>query len=89
MYNLSALLIDLLQIYKIILLASVIMFWLARYNVVDYKNDIVRHLGNFLTRATEPVLAPIRRALPDLGGFDIAPIIAIIAVQILQNLLAR
>ena len=59
MFNLSSLLYDLLNIYKVILIASVIMFWLVRYNIVDYKNDIMRNLGNFLTRATEPVLAPI------------------------------
>ena len=89
MFNISGLLIDLLQVFKVLLLASVVMFWLVRYNVVDYKNDIVRNVGTLLTRVTEPVLAPIRRALPDLGGFDISPIVALIAVQILQNLLAR
>ena len=89
MFNLSGLLIDLMQIFKVLLLASVVMFWLVRYNVVDYRNAIVRNLGKFLSRVTEPVLAPIRRALPDMGGIDISAIIAIIAVQILQNLLAR
>ena len=38
-------------------------------------------------RATEPVLAPIRRVLPDLGGFDLSPVVAIIGVQLLAGLL--
>lgn len=37
----------------------------------------------FAQRITEPVLAPIRRVLPDLGGFDLSPVVAIIGVRIL------
>jgi YggT family protein len=44
-------------------------------------------VGNFLHKATEPVLYRIRRLLPDLGGLDISPILAILALVFLQNLL--
>ena len=89
MLDLTSLIHQLLGLYKLILLASVIMFWLLRYKVIDVHNDAVRTIANLLTRATEPVLAPIRRILPDMGGIDISPIVAIIAIQILQNILLR
>jgi len=46
-------------------------------------------LGDFLFSVTEPILGPIRRALPAMGGFDFSPIIALIAIQFVQGLLLR
>lgn len=89
MLDLTNLIHQLLGLYKIILVASVIMFWLVRYNLLDIRNEVVRNISNFLTKVTEPLLGPIRRALPDMGGIDISPIVVIIAIQILQNILAR
>ncbi|WP_460149802.1 YggT family protein [Pseudomonas sp. S3_A03] len=34
---------------------------------------------------TEPVLAPFRRLIPNLGGLDISPIFAFIAIQLIQS----
>ena len=89
MLDLTNLIHQLLGLYKIILVASVIMFWLVRTNLLDMRNEVVRNISNFLTRVTEPALAPIRRILPDMGGIDVSPIVAIIAIQILQNILVR
>jgi YggT family protein len=44
-------------------------------------------LADFLFSVTEPILGPIRRALPAMGGFDFSPIIALIAIQFVQGLL--
>lgn len=46
-------------------------------------------LADFLFSVTEPILGPIRRALPAMGGFDFSPIVALIAIQFLQGLLLR
>jgi YggT family protein len=49
-------------------------------------------LGEFFYKATEPLLRPIRRFLPDLGGIDISPIVLFIGIyfvgQIVRNVLA-
>jgi YggT family protein len=42
----------------------------------------------FLYRITEPVLAPIRRLMPNLGGLDISPIILILIIILIQKLIA-
>lgn len=44
-------------------------------------------LGDFLFSVTEPILGPIRRALPAMGGFDFSPIVALIAIQFVQGVL--
>lgn len=44
-------------------------------------------LGEFVWSVTEPILGPIRRALPAMGGIDFSPFIAVIAIQFVQGLL--
>jgi YggT family protein len=44
-------------------------------------------LSRVLIEITEPVLAPIRRVLPSLGGIDFSPFLAIVLIQVVQNIL--
>ncbi len=46
-------------------------------------------LGEFVFSVTEPILVPIRRALPFAGGMDFSPLIALIAIQIIASILLR
>jgi YggT family protein len=72
-----------INIYFWIILASVILSWLVAFNIVNRSNQFVRQLGSALERLTEPLLRPIRRFLPDLGGIDISPIVLLIGMQFL------
>ena len=40
-----------------------------------------------LFRLTEPILAPIRGVLPSMGGFDLSPLLVIIAIRIVQGVI--
>jgi YggT family protein len=51
----------------------------------DPYNPIVR----FLYQATEPVLYPIRRRMPFMGGIDLSPIVVLLAILFLQAFLVR
>jgi len=46
-------------------------------------------LGDFILSVTEPILSPIRRALPLGGGIDFSPFIALIAIQTIASILLR
>ncbi len=76
-----------LQLYTYLIIASAILSWLVAFNVVNTRNDFVRSVWNFLDAVTEPVLRPIRRILPNLGGVDISPIILILLIIFIQNLI--
>jgi YggT family protein len=76
-----------LNIYTWILIGSAVFSWLYAFNVVNSRNQFVATLGSFLFKVTEPVLAPIRKLLPDLGGVDISPIVALVVVYFIQQLL--
>ena len=76
-----------LQLYTYLIIASAILSWLVAFNVVNTRNRAVYVIGDFLYRVTEPVLAPIRRILPNLGGLDLSPIIVILLIFCIRNLL--
>ena len=73
---------SLLQLYSLILLARVLLSWFPN---VDPSNPIVR----FLFEATEPILRPIRQALPKTAGIDFSPLIVLVGIQVLNSLLTR
>ncbi|MBO6640145.1 MAG: YggT family protein [Roseitalea sp.] len=81
-----------LNIYTWIVIGAVIFSWLYAFNVVNSSNRFVSMLGEFFYKATEPLLRPIRRVLPDLGGIDISPIVLFVGIyfvgQIVRNVLA-
>jgi YggT family protein len=70
-----------LNIYGFLIIIRAVISWVSP----DPFNPIVR----FLYRSTEPVLRPIRRRLPDLGGLDISPVVALAAIYVLQMVLSR
>jgi YggT family protein len=38
---------------------------------------------------TEPLMRPVRRALPDLGGLDISPIVVLLGLQVVHIVIIR
>ncbi len=78
---------QLIWIYIYILIASALLSWLVAFNVVNTRNDMVRNIGYFLYRITEPALRPIRAILPNMGGIDISPVILIIGLMFLERLI--
>ncbi|MDD9910116.1 MAG: YggT family protein [Ahrensia sp.] len=73
-----------LSLYWWIVIISVILSWLYAFNVVNAGNQFVRMIGDFVYQATEPVLSPIRRFMPNLGTIDISPIVLLLGITFLQ-----
>jgi YggT family protein len=68
----------LIDLYSLVILVAVIMSWLP-VNRRSLLWTTVRGL-------TEPVLAPIRRVLPPMGGLDLSPMVLLIGLQFLRRL---
>lgn len=68
-----------LQIYMYIIFARAILSWVNP----DPYNPIVQ----FLYRATEPVLYPIRRMMPFGMGIDVSPLVVILVIYFLRSFL--
>lgn len=87
MISLAKLIYVILDIFTWVIIGSAIMSWLVAFGVVNVRNQFIRTLVDFLYRVTEPVLRPIRRVLPNLGGIDISPVVALLLIFFLQHLL--
>jgi len=70
----------LLSFYILLIFLRVIFSWVN----VSYSHRWMR----LLVSATEPLLGPLRRAIPLIGGFDVSPIVALLIVQVLQRVVA-
>jgi len=68
-----------LSAYIWVVIGSAVISWVN----ADPYNPIVR----FLRQATDPLLSRIRRVLPAMGGFDLSPMILILAIVFLQSFL--
>ena len=82
----------LLDVLRWIIIIQAILSWLVAFNVINTHNDFMRTFLGALDRITEPLYRPIRRILPDFGGIDFSPLVAlliIIAIQMLLGGLAR
>ncbi|HEY4076905.1 MAG TPA: YggT family protein [Rhizomicrobium sp.] len=80
----AALLIAVLDFYKWIVIAAVIVSWLTAFNVINSHNNFVRSMLRILLALTEPVFRPIRRIIPPIGGLDLSPIIVFLIIWFLQ-----
>jgi YggT family protein len=76
-----------LQLYTYVIIAAVILSWLVAFNVVNRYNDVVRSIWNFVTALTEPLMRPIRRTVPNLGGIDISPLILLLLIFLLERII--
>lgn len=78
---------QLIGLYTMIVFASVIASWLVAFNVVDPRNPYIGGLLRGIYVVTEPVLRPIRRLLPSMGGIDFSPLILLFGLWFLRDLM--
>lgn len=62
-----------------------VLSWLIAFNVINMQNSFVRGVVTGLDRFFDPMLRPIRRILPDMGGIDLAPMVLILLIMLVQR----
>ena len=68
-----------------IFLIMIIMSWLISFNVINTRNNFVDSVWRVLNAITEPILKPIRRIIPPVGGLDLSPIVVFVIIFFLQQ----
>jgi YggT family protein len=66
--------------------AWAILSWLISFGIVDMSNRFVFTVTDLLNRLINPMVAPIRRIMPNLGGVDISPLVLILVVYFAKDL---
>jgi YggT family protein len=77
--------LPLLTLLTIVVFVHVILSWLVAFNVVNPRNQLVYTIGRMCASIVEPLLSPIRRILPPLGGMDLSPIILLLLIMFIRN----
>jgi YggT family protein len=75
----------LITLYTYVIIAAVIFSWLMAFGVINAYNPMVRSIWQALNAVTEPLLAPIRNAMPNMGGLDVSPVILLLACYFIQT----
>ena len=78
------LVLQLLKLYSYVVIANVIISWLIAFNILNTSNRFVYSILEFTYRLTDPILNRIRRFLPNLGAFDISPIILLLLIWFIE-----
>ena len=87
MLSIYQILMLILQIAQYLIFAHFIMSWLLAFNVLNPRQQFVQQVWQGLSRMLEPIYRPIRGILPSMGGLDLAPLVALLAIYALEIIL--
>ncbi|MEH6678117.1 YggT family protein [Phenylobacterium sp.] len=76
-----------LQLLIWAIIINAILSWLVAFDVINLRNRFVYNVARALEAITAPVMRPVQRIIPPLGGVDISPIIVILVLIGIKNIL--
>ena len=76
--------LQVIKLYSYVVIANVVISWLVAFNVLNTSNRFVYSILEFTYRLTGPILNRIRGFLPNLGAFDISPIILLLLLWFIE-----
>jgi YggT family protein len=66
-----------------LVIVQFIISLLFSFNVINSSNQFLLQVYSSINALLEPLLRPIRRALPDTGAIDFSPLVLIIGINVL------
>jgi YggT family protein len=75
----ATLIIRLLDLVIVLIIIRAILSWIR----IGHESPF-RPVVDMVYRITEPILAPVRGLLPRMGGFDLSPLLVLVAIRVLQ-----
>ena len=76
------------NVFVMLIIVQFVIGLLLAFNVVSRGNDFVLAIYRSINSLLEPVLAPIRRIMPQTGAIDFSPLVLIIGLQIMLIILS-
>ena len=87
MQSIFEILLMLIGVARTLIFAHFILSWLISFQVLNLRQPLVQQIWYTLQRILEPLYAPIRRFMPDLGGIDLSPIVVLLGLEALRIIL--
>ncbi|WP_309603944.1 YggT family protein [Phenylobacterium sp.] len=72
---------NLLNLLILAIIVSAVLSWLVAFDVINLRNPFVYNVARFLDAVTRPILRPVQKVIPAIGGVDISPIIVLLVIQ--------
>ena len=79
----------LISVLVMLVIVQFVMSLLISFNVVNMHNDFVAAVWKAINALLEPLLAPIRKLMPDTGAIDFSPMVLIVLLQIVRIVLGN
>ena len=89
MSSIATILLMILNLAWWVIIVQAVMSWLINFDVINLRQRFVYSVWSTLNRLTEPVYRPIRSVIPSMGGLDLSPLVALIAIAALQVAIAN
>ncbi len=77
----------LLDLYWWVAIIMIVMSWLISFNIINVGNQVVDIIWRVVNALTEPVLRPIRKFLPNIGGLDLSPIALFLGIIFVRSII--
>ncbi len=87
MDSLIEILLMLIGVLRTFIIAHFIMSWLIQFQVLNIRQEFVSQIWYGLNRLLEPIYGPIRRVLPNMGGIDLSPLVALLGLEAIRIVL--
>ena len=87
MNSLLFLIIQIIDLYKFVLIIYVIATWLVGFGIINTGIRLVYSNLDTLHRICEPSIRIVRKFIPSFGNIDISPIIVFILLEFLKRLI--
>ncbi len=78
---------SLISFLVFVMIANAVISWLVAFDVINLRNRLVGQIAYFLDAICRPILRPVQRIVPSLGGVDISPVIVLVVLTAAQRTL--
>ena len=74
-----------LGLLQVVLIIYVVISWLYAFDVVSRRNPFVNSVWEFTRRVSDPLLRPLRRLIPPIGGVDLSVLVMLLILWLLHQ----
>ena len=87
MNSLLLLIIQIINLYQLVLIIYIIATWLINFNIINTSNRLVYSVVEAMYKLCEPSLRLVRKYIPNFGTIDISPIVVYFGLLFIKSLL--
>ena len=77
------------SLYFKVVVVDIILYWMLHYKLMTVHNKYAEKFMEILHKLTEPVYAAIRKKVPPVSGYDVAPYVLLLAIIFVSSFISH